>query len=66
MNRRDFLFGRLTADNGESSVMSEQDERESRDRLFRAAMAAGIDPATMDPERLYELFNHEEGSAVNI
>ncbi|MDJ0932881.1 hypothetical protein [Breoghania sp.] len=62
MNRHEFLFGCHTADSGVPSVARTQDERESRDRLFRAAMAAGMDSATIDPERLYELFNHEKGS----
>ncbi|WP_321501917.1 hypothetical protein [Breoghania sp.] len=66
MNRREFLFGRHGADHGHPSGMSEQDERDDRDRLFLAAMAAGVDPATIAPERLYELFHTEKGSAASL
>lgn len=42
-----------------------QTAQEARDALFRRAMAQGIDPATVDPERLEALLGPEEGGLGN-
>ena len=56
MNRREFL----TRNNPLRSDLPERDTAplltaSSRNELFMLAMAQGIDPATLDPERLPEL-----------
>ncbi|MCW2309618.1 hypothetical protein [Rhodobium gokarnense] len=64
MNRREFLFGlnRLNAGHAAAPepmrIAAPVDA--ARDRLFRAAMAAGLDPATIDPAQLETLLGEEE------
>ncbi|MGE4528476.1 MAG: hypothetical protein AB7D00_08935 [Rhodospirillaceae bacterium] len=63
MNRRDFFTRmnpfRADAPKGGRDAGS---ERERTDALFRLAMARGIDPATVDPERLPELLGLNTGT----
>ena len=56
MNRREFLFGLNRFNSGHAAapdamrIAAPVDA--ARDALFRAAMAAGLDPATIDPGQL--------------
>ena len=64
MNRRQFLFGFNRLNAGHSAapeamrIAAPVDA--ARDSLFRAAMAAGLDPATIDPGQLQTLLGEEE------
>jgi hypothetical protein len=64
MNRRDFFSRinpfRVDARQGEKTALTERKEAVIND-LFRLAMARGIDPATVDPERLPELLGLKAG-----
>lgn len=67
MNRREF-FARsnpLRADSRESSARYELTVSD-RNELFMLAMAKGIDPATVDPERLPELLGLKTGETQGI
>ncbi len=59
MNRREF-FSRLNPLRQETGDRPHS-EALSRDALFRLAMAKGIDPATVDPERLKTLLGLKAG-----
>ncbi len=64
MNRREF-FTRINpfqgdAPTGNDATITERKAAVQND-LFRLAMARGIDPATVDPERLPELLGLKAG-----
>ncbi|MBB4302104.1 hypothetical protein GGD81_001128 [Rhodobium orientis] len=64
MNRRQFLLGLNRLGSGRAAapeamrIAAPVDA--ARDALFRAAMAAGLDPATIDPAQLETLLGEEE------
>ena len=62
MNRREF-FARLNplgpGRNPRGEALSRAEI--NRNELFRLAMAKGIDPATVDPDRLWELVSLKAG-----
>lgn len=59
MNRRNFfqIFNLLR----QTKESQPTPETSSRDAVFRLAMARGIDPATVDPERLETLLGLKAG-----
>ena len=59
MNRREF-FARLNPLRQRQEA-PQQPDTPTRDALFRLAMAQGIDPATVDPERLETLLGLKAG-----
>jgi len=63
MNRRDF-FTRINPlrEGAPKGGRVAATERECKNALFRLAMARGIDPATVDPERLPELLGLNAGT----
>lgn len=60
MNRREF-FNHLNPLR-QLKDSSPRSDTPSRDALFRLAMAQGIDPATVDPERLETLLGLKAGN----
>jgi hypothetical protein len=66
MNRREFFarFNPFRADLDQSPAPGTKSPS-GRNELFRLAMARGIDPATVDPERLPELLGLKAGGNPN-